>query len=451
MEHPPTNMSLHPPILLDRPASKGQGTWRPLYAHIRFQLPVGLLICVALPAYLRVHDFVPAFLNWRVLLPQNAYIALYNGAVGASIAIIAGFFLMRRLAEFPGFKATTSIFTAYTVPFAAVVAAFFIFRFDYSRFVFTASYCLAIPWFMAMHALSERVRSRVILLIPGGQALRLVSLGAVSWITPAAPPQSTAGISAVAADLGHNHAEEWQHFLCDCALASIPVFHHKQLEESMTGKVDIQHLSENTFGSVLPNMVYLRVKYLVDFAISLMALPLFLLLLLIVGPMILISSGWPVFFRQERIGFGGRVFEIVKFRTMVPGLSSRPLREAAALGGRDKKITAIGQWLRRYRIDEMPQIINILRGEMSWIGPRPEELTLSKWYEAELPFYRYRHTVRPGITGWAQVNQGHVARPEEVLEKLHYDFYYIKHISPSLDLLIVLQTIRTILSGFGSR
>ena len=99
----------------------------------------------------------------------------------------------------------------------------------------------------------------------------------------------------------------------------------------------------------------------------------------------------------------------------------------------------------------MPQILNILRGEMTWIGPRPEASTLSEWYEAEIPFYRYRHIVRPGITGWAQVNQGHVAAVEDVLQKLQYDFYYIKYFSPWLDMLIVFKTIRTVLTGFGSK
>jgi lipopolysaccharide/colanic/teichoic acid biosynthesis glycosyltransferase len=124
---------------------------------------------------------------------------------------------------------------------------------------------------------------------------------------------------------------------------------------------------------------------------------------------------------------------------------------AAMTKSSDDRITRVGRVLRKLRVDEFPQIINILKWEMSWIGPRPEAQVLSVWYTSEIPFYRYRHVVKPGISGWAQVNQGHVAEVKDVHEKLHYDFYYIKYFSPWLDLLIVFRTIKTMLSGFGAR
>jgi lipopolysaccharide/colanic/teichoic acid biosynthesis glycosyltransferase len=117
----------------------------------------------------------------------------------------------------------------------------------------------------------------------------------------------------------------------------------------------------------------------------------------------------------------------------------------------DRRITKVGQFLRKYRIDEFPQIFNILKGDMSWIGPRPEAAELSHWYEKEVPFYAYRHAVRPGISGWAQVHQGNVAEVQAATVKLHYDFYYIKYFSPWLDLLILAKTMRTVLDGFERR
>jgi lipopolysaccharide/colanic/teichoic acid biosynthesis glycosyltransferase len=117
----------------------------------------------------------------------------------------------------------------------------------------------------------------------------------------------------------------------------------------------------------------------------------------------------------------------------------------------DPRITRIGRFIRKYRIDEFPQIFNILKGEMSWIGPRPEALPLARWYAQEVPLYMYRHAVRPGITGWAQVLQGNVAEVDAATIKLQYDFYYAKHFSPTLDLQIAFMTVHIMLTGFGSR
>ncbi|RYY09710.1 MAG: polyprenyl glycosylphosphotransferase, partial [Alphaproteobacteria bacterium] len=132
-------------------------------------------------------------------------------------------------------------------------------------------------------------------------------------------------------------------------------------------------------------------------------------------------------------------------------LPEHDMRNLFMTSDRDVRITRAGRFLRRSRLDELPQIINIIRGEMSWIGPRPEADALSRWYEREIPFYRYRHVVRPGLSGWAQVNQGHVTDIADVLKKLSYDFFYISRFTPWIDMLIVLRTIKTVLTGFGSR
>jgi lipopolysaccharide/colanic/teichoic acid biosynthesis glycosyltransferase len=158
----------------------------------------------------------------------------------------------------------------------------------------------------------------------------------------------------------------------------------------------------------------------------------------------------PILFRQARIGHAGRRIQVYKFRTMRQVQVENELH-AAMTSKDDDRITRVGAFLRRYRIDELPQIFNILKFQMSWIGPRPEAEVLSHWYTSELPFYRYRHVVKPGISGWAQVNQGHVADVEQVHRKLQYDFYYIKYFSPWLDLLILFRTLKTMLTGFGAK
>ncbi|RYE98009.1 MAG: sugar transferase, partial [Oxalobacteraceae bacterium] len=176
--------------------------------------------------------------------------------------------------------------------------------------------------------------------------------------------------------------------------------------------------------------------------------------LIVVALMVRASSPGPILFRQRRMGYRGIPFDMIKFRTMVQQVAATgddAARHSAITRDADDRITKIGRFLRRSRIDELPQIVNILRGEMSWIGPRPEAVSLSTWYENELPFYAYRHIVRPGITGWAQVNQGHVAGLDDVHVKLHYDFYYIKFFSSWLDLLIAIRTIGIMATGFGAK
>ena len=223
------------------------------------------------------------------------------------------------------------------------------------------------------------------------------------------------------------------------------------LSESLTGRVEVAHLSENSFGSLIPARGYFHLKSIIDFFAALLLVPILLVPMLLVALAIRLDSRGPALFRQRRLGLAGKPITIFKFRTMRVHLTGDDERGAAMTDDDDHRITRLGAFLRRTRIDELPQIINILKGEMSWIGPRPEALVLSSWYTGEIPFYRYRHVVRPGISGWAQVNQGHVANVDEVHEKLQYDFFYIKYFSPWLDLLILLRTVKTMVTGFGSR
>jgi lipopolysaccharide/colanic/teichoic acid biosynthesis glycosyltransferase len=175
-------------------------------------------------------------------------------------------------------------------------------------------------------------------------------------------------------------------------------------------------------------------------------------LFVITGFAIRLSSPGPALFRQTRIGYRGQPFTVYKFRTMRMAVAEdSDHRSLAMTQTDDQRIFPLGKFLRKSRLDELPQIINVLRGEMSWIGPRPEVVVLSQWYEGEIPFYRYRHIVRPGIAGWAQVLQGHVSEVDDVRSKLHYDFYYIKNFSLWIDILIVMRTVRTMITGFGSK
>lgn len=369
----------------------------------------------------------------------------------ALIAHTSGYLLYKRIGNFPGVAAAGYILPTFALTYGLVFMAIFFFRFDYSRFQAAASFIQSTLWYFGLSLATRRLDPYRLAVIPGGDVDRLDDIPGVSWHRIHSPETIVEHASGVVADLRADLSDEWERYIADRALSGTPVYHVKQISESLTGRVEIEHLSENTLGSLNPNHAYLKIKQAVDWISALVILVVSSPLLLFVAAAIKFDSAGPALFRQERMGYRGKIYEVYKFRTMKLGAPVGDEKEEAITKAGDARITRLGQFLRKSRIDELPQAFNILRGEMSWIGPRPEALVLSKWYEAELPFYRYRHIVRPGITGWAQVNQGHVAAVDDVLEKLHYDFYYIKNFSPWLDVLIVFRTIRTMLTGFGAR
>ena len=167
-------------------------------------------------------------------------------------------------------------------------------------------------------------------------------------------------------------------------------------------------------------------------------------LLALIALAIKVSSGGPVLFRQSRVGRSDEPFTVVKFRTMRSADAAAP--EAWAMSG-DARITPIGRWLRRFRLDELPQLWNVLRGRLSLIGPRPEQVGIARELATKIPFYAARHVVRPGLTGWAQVNSGYAGSLDATLQKLQFDLYYVKHQSLRLDLLILASTLRAMLEA----
>jgi lipopolysaccharide/colanic/teichoic acid biosynthesis glycosyltransferase len=411
--------------------------------RLRYQFLLGYIAAVVVPTLL-YHVGDPASFY------QNSSV---NTAIGASIAFVITLYLYRRVITFPGTGLLGYIMPAATAGYGLVLAGYFASRLEYSRLYFGLSFAAAILFMLAIVFVRRNIIAQTFYVVPSGSIEQLFEIPEVSWnvlSTPSLPPDR---YGVLIADLRADLGSEWERLIAEAALVGMPVYHVKQVQESLTGRVEIEHLSENGFGSLIPNLSYRKVKRLVDFTVALALLPVLLVPGLLIAFLLKLDSPGPVFFSQPRRGYRGKPFKIVKFRTMTH-LEDRQHgsdREAAMTLHRDPRITRIGRLLRRTRIDELPQIINILRGEMSWIGPRPEVMSLSEWYTAELPFYTYRHIVRPGITGWAQVNQGHVADLKSVYAKLHYDFYYIKNFSAWLDILILAKTVTTVFSGNGAK
>jgi lipopolysaccharide/colanic/teichoic acid biosynthesis glycosyltransferase len=377
--------------------------------------------------------------------------AAVNTLVGNAIAVTIAFWMRLSIETYPGIRRSYVIFPSALTGHGVMLVWFVLTRFPYDRIVLAAGFVLHVAWLYLLYVYAERNVRRRIAVVPYGGAEALSEIDNVDWSVLKRPRLSDArGCDAIVADFSADLPDEWEAFLADAALAGRIVYQVKQLSESLTGRVELEHLSENSFGSLLPARGYFHLKGLLDFVFALLVLPFALPLMAVVAVAIRIEGNGAVLFRQKRIGHAGKRIIVYKFRTMRP-VELDDERHAAITKDEDDRITRVGKLLRTLRIDELPQIFNILQWQMSWIGPRPEAEVLSIWYTSELPFYRYRHVVKPGISGWAQVNQGHVAEVADVHHKLQYDFYYIKYFSPWLDLLIVFRTVKTMLNGFGAR
>ena len=376
---------------------------------------------------------------------------LVQTVAGSAVALLIGTWLFRSLGTYPGVEASSYIVPSFAIAYGITVFVFFIWRLEYSRLILLLGFLASIAWYYAVHFMVQRQRAQRFGVVQFGATAILSPIERIEWVPLEKASDSFGPLDAVVADLRVDLPNDWDARLADFALSGTPVYHIKHVQESLTGRVELEHLSENTLGSLLPTSAYQSAKHLIDWLAAAALMPLILPLLGVVAIAIRLDSPGPAIFRQTRVGFRGVPFTVYKFRTMIMRYGEASTRESAMTRTGDDRITKLGAFLRKSRIDELPQLVNVLMGEMSWIGPRPEAAVLSEWYENEIAFYRYRHIVRPGITGWAQVNQGHVAAVDEVRDKLQYDFYYIKNFSPWIDLLIVARTIRTMLTGFGSR
>lgn len=375
-----------------------------------------------------------------------------NSAVAATVAVALAIIVYRRVTSFPGIRAFRFVLPTYSSAFGIVLAAILVSRLDYNRPMLLLSFILSLSAAFGSNFYVLRRATQRFYLVPFGRYEVAFQSSNAEWIVMDAPRIPDDPEAVIVADLRYDHEQAWEQMLAHAAVAGHPVYHIKQLRESLTGRVSIEHISENSFGSMLPNLAYRKVKRAIDLLSAIMLIPVLTLPLLVVAGLIKLDSPGPVLFRQKRMGYRGKPFRIFKFRSMrVHQVSAGGARDAAMTDDGDPRITRLGRFLRRSRIDELPQILNIVAGDMSWIGPRPEAIALSHWYEEEIPFYFYRHIVRPGITGWAQVNQGHVSDIDSVSTKLGYDFYYIQNFSAWLDALIALRTVSTMLNGFGAR
>ena len=363
----------------------------------------------------------------------------------AGLAVIFAHFSLRQLTILPLASAKSLILPTLLTIFAATSIGMFALFPHAGRYHMWTAFALSVIWFLVLAFLQARLVTPDVAVIGVNRIDEGMLDANVRWIF-LHEPFLDYPISAAVIDPHAEISLEWSRFITGLVLRGIPVYHLAHIEEGITGRLKFRSNADNDFGALLPSLAYLRLKRLVDISGGLLLLPFVMPVIIIAMIAIRLDSPGAALFKQQRVGRGNKIFTCYKLRSMRVGCEGPAFTTES-----DHRITRVGRLLRKWRIDELPQIANVFLGEMSWIGPRPESVELADEYSRHVPFYDYRHAVRPGITGWAAVHQGNVAEVEAASIKLEYDFFYIRHFSVWLDFLILLKTIQTIWTGFGSK
>jgi lipopolysaccharide/colanic/teichoic acid biosynthesis glycosyltransferase len=400
---------------------------------------VGFLFCVVLP--------IPIYAT------GEPFAVGLGGTEFTIIATAAGYSVVwycgRRLDAFP--RATLQGNIGYVAPvavltYALIAAILLLLRIDYSRVQFFGSGILTLLWMAGVAQLRSRYLIRNYAVMPHSSIAVMPVLATCRWLDFDDVQARGMRVDAIVADLSADLGEGRLAALADAAIAGVPVLDRRYIVETMTGRTPLGGLTPNEFGALLPSRQYLVVRRVIELCLTVLLLPVLLPVLLVVAAIVRLDSRGPVFFVQTRIGRRGQPFRMIKFRTMFHGASGPSFTSAV-----DPRVTRIGGFLRQCRLDELPQLFNILRGDMSWVGPRPEAASLEQGYVRDIEHFALRGIVRPGVTGWAQINQGYAHAPDEMRSKLEYGLYYLKHCSLWLDLVIVLRTFAVVFRGTGAR
>ena len=386
------------------------------------------------------------FWSWGSLFSPT--VGQQTALITTSLSCVLCYFGLQRLRViYPGGRAAAFIIPIVLLIYGAVTLITLLLRVEVSRYLLLSSAVISVLWFHIEYTLTYKYMRLKLGVVPGGQYTdEVIKLGFIDARPLEELSLGDRRYDGVVADF-RSIDDATQRFLTQCALDRIPVYDAKQIYESLSGKVKIHRMSENNMGALLPSPIYERMKTCIDILLVLLTLPIVCPIALITAILVRLESPGPVIYTQTRIGRGNKPFTIYKFRSM---RFDRAAPEQFA-GENDPRITKVGKVIRKLRIDELPQFLNVLKGEMSLIGPRPEQPSFVAEYDQKIPFYSYRHIVKPGISGWAQVRHGYTASMDETQVKIEHDFYYIKNCSLGLDLIIAILTVKIMLTGFGAR
>ena len=363
-----------------------------------------------------------------------------------------------RSAGLPAAERTSMLMVSTVTPFLLLMLGFALFQQPYSRGAVLLVYILSAIWFVLGDWLRKRSHTQRLVCLDTGIADQLSTwcgkgglIGHDIELHPMPTNASDAvdllAFDGVVLDRRVAASTDRSQLLGTLKLSHMRLYSVEAVAELLSGRKMLPTAHDELW-ELDGNPAYDVAKRAMDVMMVLATAPLWLGVCSMVGVAVRFDTAGPVLFSQVRVGRNGRPFRIWKFRSMRHQADDSPARFAQT---NDERITVVGRFIRRWRLDELPQLYNVLAGHMSLIGPRPEQLAFVEAFATRIPAYTYRHLVRPGLTGWAQMHQGYADSEEGAAVKLSYDLYYVAHYSMALDLLIFYKTIRIVLNGFGAR
>ena len=457
-------------------------------ANLRVSGPI-LILTLVETLVIAVSIFVGLYLSWVDLSRGENLVSYLPSAILYTSTIVVmifsvGLYNRQFWTKFGGM--VVRLVTALVLSFIVLTVVFYTIPvLSIPRSILAVALLAVLPGLIAVRALVPRLldlndlKRRVVVIGVGQPAARIEEveltgrafgfhcIGFIDVIgeTPRVCPDHIVPMPNSLVDyvLGHGidevvvAAEDWRkrlplRELMDVRLTGIAVSDYQSFYESETGCVDLDAVKPSWFlfsNGFAGTRLHKWLKRTLDLAVSLVFLVLFLPLMLLAAIAVRLESPGPVLYRQQRIGFRGRTFTLFKFRSMCADAEKDGVPKWADRN--DSRVTRVGAVIRKTRIDELPQIFNVLMGDMSFVGPRPERAYFVDQLAAQLPFYADRHWVKPGITGWAQLNYQYGASVEDAKIKLQYDLYYVNYHGILLDIIVIIQTVRVVLWPSGVR
>ncbi|PML10646.1 hypothetical protein BCT86_00180 [Vibrio breoganii] len=326
------------------------------------------------------------------------------------------------------------------------MAAIAFMRIDYSRPVLLSGFGYTFAWFIVFRFFQTKHMKLTLHRFSTIDPSRFAPFSSIKLVDTTDATQANDIKLGVVSDFHKPLNQNDSRLLAECSLHDIPIYHADLLVERLSKQVNTENLNPVSITLFSPSPTYIKVKYLLELLLVIITSPVSLCIAALTALVIKFDSfEEPILYKQKRMGYRGEIFTMYKFRTM----SSSNETEELFATSESHRIQKLGHFLRKSRLDEIPQLYNVLKGEMAIIGPRPEQPGLAKQFQDSIPFYGYRHTVKPGITGWAQIEQGYTDSQEATSKKLGFDLYYIKNLNINLDIYILLKTVKVMLFKKG--